>query len=298
MKNNNFSITTTMLAKICGVSQGTVDRALNGRAGIKAETREKILIAARKYGYIEGLEQETQAIGIVVFDLYNDYFAELVMCFEEECKKCNKSLVVMFTGKSKTEELRCIKRLYYMGVSGIVLCPVNNGSEFENFLNSMKIPVVTVGNKLDNISYVGIDNGRAMYDACDLFSSENKKIVYYSIPMNSDENKYAQVERQRGFECCAKKKGIEYVVANDFYTVESYINKNEGWSVMCSTDHYMRKIRNNHPDVPIMGFDNIYTVGDGMTVDVNSQEVARQTIYNFEHNINEDVIVPHRIVKR
>ena len=31
-------ITTTQLARICGVSQGTVDRALNNRGGINPET--------------------------------------------------------------------------------------------------------------------------------------------------------------------------------------------------------------------------------------------------------------------
>ena len=44
MKNSRIS--TTRLAEICGVSQGTVDRALNGRKGIRNETREKILAAA------------------------------------------------------------------------------------------------------------------------------------------------------------------------------------------------------------------------------------------------------------
>ena len=44
-------ISTTKIAEICGVSQGTVDRALNNRAGINKNTKEKILSVAKEYGY-------------------------------------------------------------------------------------------------------------------------------------------------------------------------------------------------------------------------------------------------------
>ncbi|MBE6611106.1 MAG: LacI family DNA-binding transcriptional regulator, partial [Ruminococcaceae bacterium] len=51
--NQNKRITVKDLARICGVSIGTVDRALNGRARINPETKKKILDAAEEYGYIK-----------------------------------------------------------------------------------------------------------------------------------------------------------------------------------------------------------------------------------------------------
>lgn len=44
-------ISSLELAALCGVSQGTVDRALHGRTGISAATRERILAAAEAHGY-------------------------------------------------------------------------------------------------------------------------------------------------------------------------------------------------------------------------------------------------------
>ncbi|MFA6477967.1 MAG: LacI family DNA-binding transcriptional regulator [Victivallaceae bacterium] len=44
-------ISSIELAKLCGVSQGTVDRALHGRDGISRETRKRILEAAELHGY-------------------------------------------------------------------------------------------------------------------------------------------------------------------------------------------------------------------------------------------------------
>ncbi|MBQ9117202.1 MAG: helix-turn-helix domain-containing protein, partial [Clostridia bacterium] len=44
-------MTTTQLARICGVSQGTVDRALHNRGGINPETKARILEIAKEYDY-------------------------------------------------------------------------------------------------------------------------------------------------------------------------------------------------------------------------------------------------------
>ena len=69
----NLNISTSALSKICGVSQGTVDRALNNRPGIKLSTKQKILTAAKKFGYRAPIQANTAKvigqIGIVVFNL-------------------------------------------------------------------------------------------------------------------------------------------------------------------------------------------------------------------------------------
>ncbi|MBE5878053.1 MAG: LacI family DNA-binding transcriptional regulator, partial [Lachnospiraceae bacterium] len=46
-----MSATIKDIAKKCGVSEGTVDRALNNREGIKKETKEFILKVAEELNY-------------------------------------------------------------------------------------------------------------------------------------------------------------------------------------------------------------------------------------------------------
>ena len=76
-------ITTTQLARICGVSQGTVDRALHNRVGISEETRKRILTVAREYDYRPssqvGGQENSMLIGVVLLDLYNEFFSRLAM---------------------------------------------------------------------------------------------------------------------------------------------------------------------------------------------------------------------------
>ena len=88
-------ITTTQLARICGVSQGTVDRALHNRQGINPETRKQILAVAREYDYVpntrnSGLEN-SMLIGVVLFDIYNEFFAKLAMSLVNAARKVGYS---------------------------------------------------------------------------------------------------------------------------------------------------------------------------------------------------------------
>jgi LacI family transcriptional regulator len=143
-------ITTTQLAKICNVSQGTVDRALNNRPGISAKTKQKVLEAAKKYGYTPNIHArylaggKSMLVGIVVFDLYNEFFSNMVMEIEAICRSKNYSTVVMFSNKEKETEIECIKRLAYMGVDGIIMCPVSQGEQYRSYLQSFNIPIVTL----------------------------------------------------------------------------------------------------------------------------------------------------------
>ncbi len=70
---NNLKISTNELAKICGVSQGTVDMALNNRPGISVRTKEKIIKTAILYGY-RPQKSRVKLIGIIVFNL-RKYFS-------------------------------------------------------------------------------------------------------------------------------------------------------------------------------------------------------------------------------
>lgn len=204
MKNNNFRITTAKLAKICNVSQGTVDRALNNRSGISEKTKKHILDVAKEYGYYENtfLRDYSGCIGIIVFDVYNKYFAEVIMHLEEACRKAGFSLVVMFSKKDPQEEKACIEQLYYMGVKGIVLCPVNKGPDFAAYLSSFKVPVICIGNRVEGIAYVGIDDYQAMFHVTEhVIQKGYERIIYFApvLEQTDDSNRYSQEMRYKGF---------------------------------------------------------------------------------------------------
>ena len=86
-------ITSLELAALCGVSQGTVDRALNNRPGISEKTRHRILQAAEENGYVKDMRASSLVsgksglLGLVLFDLRNEFFAQLATAAEARARE-------------------------------------------------------------------------------------------------------------------------------------------------------------------------------------------------------------------
>lgn len=91
------------LAEIAGVSQTTVSRVLNGVAGsipIARETQERVLQAARDFGYrpnpfARGLRGgQTGTIGLVVREAFDPFFSQLISFIGDEARKRDYAVVM------------------------------------------------------------------------------------------------------------------------------------------------------------------------------------------------------------
>lgn len=304
------SISTTQLANICGVSQGTVDRALNNRKGISDTTREKILDVAKAYGYRPNIHARSIAggksmlIGVVVFDLRNQYFSDVLTKIEEQCTEKGYSTVVMFTDKKPQKEIDCIENLYSMSVDGIVLCPINHGEEFENFLLSLNIPIVTIGNSLEKIPYVGVDNAQSMKDTVRFVKNKGYDSVVYVMPnLHNDENTFAQSERLEAFSATADELHMQYIIT-DVSTAVNAIIPGSRTALICPTDIYAIRLFTaaKEKGAGIIGFDNTRLIDwlkislDSVSYDVDgtAKAVASYIIDGKETN----TVIGHHIVER
>jgi LacI family transcriptional regulator, gluconate utilization system Gnt-I transcriptional repressor len=87
--SNNESITMRTIAEIAGVSAMTVSRALKSEASISRETRERVLTAVRRVGYVPDLNARVFAsrrsgfVAALVPSLNNSNFAETVRGMSE-----------------------------------------------------------------------------------------------------------------------------------------------------------------------------------------------------------------------
>lgn len=76
--------TITDIAREAGVSRTLVSRVLNNKSGVSPENRKKILEVIEKYHYAPNsiarslVLQRTQTIGVVMDDLCNSYFFDLI----------------------------------------------------------------------------------------------------------------------------------------------------------------------------------------------------------------------------
>lgn len=303
-------LSTNQLAKLCGVSQGTVDRALNDRPGINPQTKQRILDTAKAYGYRPNIHArcisggKSMLLGVVVFDIRNEYFSELLMGIEDACRQCGYSTVVMFTHKDPERELSCIDSLYRMYMDGLVLCPINRGNGFEQYLHNLEIPIVTVGNRLETFPHIGIDDYSAMAEVVQNAAEKGYRQLLYPCPtLDAAKNTWAQTRRLEGFLDTARKLDISYTVL-PCTQIPDFPDTCEKTAVICPTDQYALQL---FPTAKkrgwgLTGFDNlriIDTLGlvlDSVAYDLPSATAAAAEF--LEKGTSADVSIPWKYIRR
>ena len=299
---NHLKITTAELSKICGVSQGTVDRALNNRADINSETKKRIISIAKQYGYRKYIDSDVEnksvgQIGIIVFNLNNEYFSKLITETEFILRELGFSAVIMMTHYDKQYEIECIRNMYNMGVQGIILCSVNSGSEFNNYLNLFDIPIVAVGNNIGSVPYVGIDDFCAMRDMTEKLLAEGYTDLIYFSPALKYKDAYAQESRYKGFLNAVSDR--KYSLATDIDQIEECYN--DKTAVICSTDYYAFQVYFKAKNAKIVGFDNLDAIKQYKlnidSVGYSVSEIARAAIDIIVGKKSGNFTVAYKIIE-
>ena len=300
---NNLRITTEQLARICGVSQGTVDRALNDRPGISRKTKEKVLEAAKNYGWRQSSGNTKEAfhtpiVGIIVFDLNNDFFARLITDFEEIAHSKGIFTTILFTHYDQAAEVECLRWLDSCGADAAVLCSVNSGQIFENFLAELSMPIIAIGNKTANIPYVGIDDFAAMKAAARHLFSLYRMVIYFSPAMRYP-NAFAQRKRFEGFMSEAANNAQYSVITSIDNILPEYPSDT---AILCSTDYYAMQVYTHTSNVKIMGFDNLSMIDKLKlpidSVDYDTSLIAKEVFMLIETGQQHDIIIPYSLVLR
>lgn len=278
-------ITTTQLARICGVSQGTVDRALHNRPGINEKTREHILSVAREYDYVPSVRggegKNSMLIGVILFDLHNEFFSKLAMSLVSEAKRSGYSLIFQFSEKDLQRERTALEYFDYIGVDGIILFSAGSESkEYENYLRTITKPLVLIGNRMFRLPYIGIDDRKAMEDITRRLAAEapEGEILYFAPILRKDLHRdNAQNLRLQGFLTAAEDLGRKYRIVTDLRDLTP------AGAIVCPTDYYAVSALKHmgFPDsVKISGFDNIsllnFVGAPILTVEYSTEKIARE----------------------
>jgi LacI family transcriptional regulator len=218
-------VTMQQVADLCGVSIGTAARALNNRPGINPRTREKVLRVSRELGYRPHLlarslrTGKTMTIGIVVYDLDNRFFAQLVNALETTAKESGYFLYLTLSNHNLDQERTCLEHLVGLNVDGIIIVPTNRGNEFIQFVKSLHVPLVTIGNRLSQaIPFVGIQDREAIRRAVAAAAQKGyRRIIYVSPPLSykGRENIYEVEERLEGLREGAREHGIDTLILKE-----------------------------------------------------------------------------------
>jgi len=167
------------IAKLAGVSRGTVDRVLNNRGAVKQETAERVRSIADSLNYFPNRAGKTLAVwkkhlrfGYILFSgaTSNPFFLDVVRGIESRATELLEYGVTVEIRSAQIDnpnlQVALIDELVNQGIDGLAITPINHPSVVARIreLTETGLPVVTVNSDIP-------DSGRLAYVGSDYFKS-------------------------------------------------------------------------------------------------------------------------------
>jgi LacI family transcriptional regulator len=201
------------IARKAGVSYATVSRALNGKYGVKATTRERVLSIARRLGYrpnaiARGLvTRRTMTIGLIVPDITNPFFPEVARGVEDAAREAGYGVLLCNSNWQKVSERQYVTLLAGRRVEGIIIAPISHADEPVGDRVPVTFPVVYVSStpRATARSYVVIDNVRGgLLATKHLLDAGRAPVAFIGSRESSDDERFEGYRRaleEHGMAC-------------------------------------------------------------------------------------------------
>jgi LacI family transcriptional regulator len=139
------------VARHAGVSLGTVSNVLNRPDVVSPPTRQRVLDAIAELGFVRNDSARqlraghSRTVAIVVLDVSNPFFTDVVRGAEAVVEEAGAMLVVCNSGEDPAREHRHLDALEEQRVRGVLVTPVHDGRHPRlDRLIEHSIPVVLV----------------------------------------------------------------------------------------------------------------------------------------------------------
>jgi len=184
-------VTIKDIAKAAGVSPSTVSRALNDSPLIRESTKERIKRLAAELGYERNelarslVKGRTRALGLLVPDITNPFFAEITKGVEDAARSRGYGVILCNTGDDPQRELDYGLLLRRKRVDGQIITSVALEDPFLPQLARTKTPFVLVSRISATVDapYVIVDDEKGAELAAEhLLRLGHRKIACISGP--------------------------------------------------------------------------------------------------------------------
>ncbi|MCI9621428.1 MAG: LacI family transcriptional regulator [Dorea sp.] len=212
-KSSENKTTIGDVARIAKVSKSTVSHVLNNTKNVSDKTREKILKVIEETGYTPNLvakalkKSETKTIGLVISDIQNQYFIDVIKAISDECIRNGYMVFLADSNDDPVRELEIAKSFCERCVDGVILSPTANSEKYVGqYFRERDIPIVYIDRMLDlNGDWVGSENHRSMRNLTEhLISLGHKRIAFAAGLRHISTTE----ERIEGYKEALEKNGI------------------------------------------------------------------------------------------
>lgn len=206
------AVTLAEVAAAAGVHPSTVSRVISRPDLVKSSTVERVTASIERLGYEPNRAARqlaggrTGRIGVLVPDLTNPFFAEIVSRIETEAGDRGDLVLVAGTGARSDLELKTLRSVAG-SVDGVVVCsPVANTAEVRTAVGSL--PLVYVNRRATGVHSVVVDQGAVI----ELGLAHLRRLGHERIAVALGPSPYWSTEQRRR---AARRAGIVTIAPID-----------------------------------------------------------------------------------
>ena len=207
------------VARAAGVSVYTVSATLSGSAPVSPELKARVRQAVKALGYernsvASGLRQGTSSlIGLVVSDVTNPFFTELVDRIQIEARQHGYSVLLGISGHDVAREAELLRLMRSQQAAGAILGPAGGAADYRAAdLAAGRMKVVAIDNAFPalGVDAIGLDNRKAAALAVShLLDLGHRRIAMVGgVP-----RQHVARERLAGYRETLRRRGVAFVPA-------------------------------------------------------------------------------------
>ena len=186
-------VTIIDVAKMAGVSATTVSHVINKTRFVEDITKKKVLHAIKELDYYPNIiakslqTGKSYTVGLIVSDITNPYFPEIVRGVEIEAIKKGYDIFLSNTDYNLKKRSSIVKRLIEKKMDGAIIMTLETDNSLVSYIASKKIPVVLLDWGIVDyyISNIKEDYEKGIEEAITyLIEMGHKNLAFISGPLN------------------------------------------------------------------------------------------------------------------
>jgi LacI family transcriptional regulator len=309
------------------VSVATVSRVINNIANVDPVLSKRVWEAISKLGYIPNnqaralVSGRSRLLGVIISDITNPFFPELIQGFEEEAVAAGYETLVGSTGYDLRRMEVCVQRMLERKVDGVAVMTFGIEEPLLERFALKKIPMVfiDVAPEKKGFSAIHIDYDHGIHEAVQhLAVLGHRRIAFIAGPTGL----HSAQAREKAFRSAVASIGLElppeYVYVGDYTTeggsrgAEHILKLDQPpTAIVCSNDmtaigamHAASRLGMKIPDdLSLVGFDDIgiarYMLPPLTTVRMSGREIATSAVRTLIASLKgeESDKAPYEIVR-
>ena len=267
------------IARAAGVSEATVSRVLNGRAGVNESTRRSVLETARRLGRGAGpgAAPGGPLVGVLVPDLDNQVFTAWAERVEAELFERGASTLVALRARTVEREREILQRFLHCGAEAVIVISGHHAQEqgpVEHYreVTAAGVPLVLVNGVREDLeaAFLSTDDEDAVRSVLTHLHELGHERVGLAV---GDEHTWPVREKLRAFEAVTASWGgpARPVAFTDFSYAGGYeaardLVERGTTAIVCGSDvmaagalEGVRSLGLAVPrDVSVVGYDDVF----------------------------------------